>query len=86
MKVIEMVKDLAKVAVHRIWLSWPVYVAVWYLLRTYNDIPGPHWVKVAVVTIVVFIPGGFDELLLVGLLALLRYARTRLTARKASVA
>lgn len=56
---------------------WYAY-AVWCALRqTWDDMPGPWWVKVALIVICVAIPGPQDEILLLALTRVFRAWRKR---------
>lgn len=65
-----------------VWHSWWVFVARWYIKRTYDDLPGPKWFRVALIVICLLIPGELDEVLLLALLAGSRALRKYLAARK----
>jgi hypothetical protein len=59
--------------------------ALWRSARAlYDDLPGPHWLKITIVVTCLILPGCFDELALVGLVTIFRYLRKRKTARFAS--
>lgn len=64
------------------WNTWPVFLARYYLRQTWEGLPGPWPVKVALLVVCVAIPGPQDELIL---LALTQVCRAR-AARKAATA
>lgn len=65
-----------------VWHYWPVYVARATLRRAWDGLPGPWPVKVTLIIVCQFIPGGFDEwALLAGTAAWRRY-RPRKTATR----
>lgn len=64
-------------ALRRLWDTWPVYLARYYLARLWRDMPGPWPVKVAIFALCLAIPGPFDELALVALPRILRAWRAR---------
>jgi hypothetical protein len=63
------------------WNTWPVYVARYYARRTWDDLPGPWWCKVALIVVCLAIPGPQDEIALIAFTALCRKWRaSRVTA------
>lgn len=60
-----------------LWHSWPVFLARYYVKQTYNDLPGPAPVKVALVVACLLIPGPLDELALIALPRACRAWRAR---------
>ena len=63
--------------IDRIWHAWPVYLARYYLRQTWDDMPGPWPVKLALVAICLAIPGPQDELLLFAFTRACRAYRAR---------
>jgi hypothetical protein len=45
----------------------------------YRSLPGPHWVKVAIIAACLAIPGPQDEILLLVIVGACRYIRSRKT-------
>lgn len=60
-----------------LWNLWPVYVARYYARRTWDDLPGPAWVKVALIVACLLIPGQLDEIALIALTRACRRWRAR---------
>jgi hypothetical protein len=60
-----------------VWDAWPVYVARYYARRTWDDLPGPWPVKVALILVCVAIPGQLDEIALIALTRACRKHRAR---------
>jgi len=65
-----------------VWHSWPVFLARHYTRETWDGLPGPWPVKVALCAVCLAIPGPQDEILL---LAFTQFCRAR-KARKAAAA
>jgi hypothetical protein len=42
-----------------------IFALIFYARQTFNDLPGPRWVKVALVVICLAIPGPQDEIMLI---------------------
>ena len=61
----------------RLWHSWPAFLARYYLRQTWDDLPGPWWVKVPLIVICLAIPGALDELALIALTRACRVWRAR---------
>ena len=57
--------------------TWPAHLAADYARQTWRDLPGPWWVKIALVAICIAIPGPQDELLLIALTRVCRAWRKR---------
>jgi hypothetical protein len=64
-----------------VWHCWPAYLTRYYLRQTWDDMPGPWWVKVPLIVVCLLIPGPQDELILIGLTRVFRAWRAR-QARK----
>lgn len=61
-----------------VWHSWPVYCVRDAVRRAWDGLPGPWWVKIALIVACQFIPGGFDEwALIAGTAAWRRYRAHR---------
>jgi hypothetical protein len=60
-----------------IWHSWLVFLARYYLRQTWDDLPGPWPVKIALCAVCLAIPGPQDELALIALTRLCRMWRAR---------
>jgi hypothetical protein len=55
--------------------------ALWRSARAlYDDLPGPHWVKITIVVTCLILPGPQDEVLLIALVAVCRYIKRRKTS------
>jgi hypothetical protein len=65
----------------RLWHSWPVFLARYYVRQTWRDMPGPWPVKVALIVITVAIPGPQDEIALIALTRIFRAWRARQARR-----
>ena len=65
--------------------SWWWCVARWEARETWRAVPGPWWVKVPVFVLVVAEPGPFGEMVLLAVLAGVRWVKGRLEARKVPV-
>jgi hypothetical protein len=61
----------------------PLFLAIYYLRQTWDDLPGPWPVKVALCAICLAIPGPQDELTLIALTRLCRAWRARQERRTA---
>jgi hypothetical protein len=59
-------------AAFAIWHAWPVFLARYYVHRTWDDLPGPTWVKALLIVACVAIPGPADELALIGITRICR--------------
>lgn len=59
------------------WHCWPAFLARYYIRQTWDDMPGPRWVRLALVIICIAIPGPQDELILIGLTRVFRAWRAR---------
>jgi hypothetical protein len=57
--------------------SWYGYVLRQEALETWRALPGPWWVRLALVAVCLAIPGFLDELALVALVKLARSRRAR---------
>jgi hypothetical protein len=60
-----------------LWNLWPVYLVRFYVRQTWDDLPGPAPVKLALVVVCVAIPGPQDELALIAFTRLCRLWRAR---------
>jgi hypothetical protein len=63
-------------------IEWYAYCLWYYTKQTYNDLPGPHVVKILLVAICIAIPGPQDEILLLALTRACRAWRKRREQRQ----
>lgn len=56
---------------------WAYAVWTFAIVGFYNSLPGPWWCKVLLIVICVAIPGGFDEIMIVGVATIWRKWRNR---------
>ena len=56
------------------WVAWYLWDQV---KETYHSLPGPWWVKLAIVAVCIAIPGPQDEILLILVVKACRWYRNR---------
>jgi hypothetical protein len=61
---------------------WARIVWVFFVLVQWNNLPGPWWCKALQFAALQLILGGFDEVLYMGLLWVIRYAVRMVRSRK----
>ena len=61
------------------WASyrWPITLTREWVKDTWDSLPGPRWLRVALIVVCLAIPGPQDELLLLAILAASRAIRKR---------
>ena len=60
-----------------VWHAWPVFLARYYVRRTWDDLPGPWPVKALLIVACAAIPGPADEIALVAITRACRAWRAR---------
>jgi len=75
-----MTSHTARSLTQTIWHAWPVYVTRYYIRRTWDDLPGPWWVKTLLIAVCLAIPGPQDEIALIAITRICRAWRARTTA------
>jgi hypothetical protein len=63
-----------------LWHAWPVFLVRYYVKQTWDDLPGPWWIKVGLVVVCLAIPGPQDEIALIALTRICRAWRIRQSA------
>ena len=70
-------QPVSRAAAFSVWHAWPVFLARYYIRRTWDDLPGPWPVKALLIVACAAIPGPADEIALVAITRACRAWRAR---------